>query len=52
MATLQSLVEQHGPVRVAAVLGMTERYVKRCVKTGKGIRTVKLVNAERKLNNN
>lgn len=52
MATLNTLVEKHGAAAVANVLGMTERYVKRCVKSGRGIRTVKLVNAERKLNNN
>jgi hypothetical protein len=49
---LKTLVEQHGAERVAVVLGMTERYVKRCLKSGRGIRTVKLVNAEKKLNNN
>jgi hypothetical protein len=49
---LKTLVERHGVERVAKQLDMTERYVKRCLKSGRGIRTVKLVNAEKKLNNN
>lgn len=46
---LKQLVDQHGAERVADALGMTAKYVKRCVKTNSGIRTVKLVNAASKL---
>lgn len=46
---LKTLVDQHGAERVADALGMTAKYIKRCVKTNSGIRTVKLVNAANKL---
>lgn len=46
---LKTLVDQHGAERVASALGMTVKYVKRCAAVNSGIRTVKLVNAEKKL---
>lgn len=51
MVTLKSLVGQYGIEATAGALGMTKRYIKRCLAEGSTsqIRIVKLVNAANKL---